>query len=194
MYSLKKLHKLALKTTFIALLFLTTLHCFSQNNHFKKGQATLQAGIGFISTLDNTNNNGLGISYPLTVPPLSLVADVGITDEISIGGYLATAKSNVYYQDLFQKIKLGTLSHFIIGVRGLYHFQLLDALDTYGGAMLGYNALKAKGYDDSEGKDAGITYTLLVGARYPFAKRAGAFIEIGYGVSAINIGLALQVK
>lgn len=104
------------------------------------------------------------------------------------------AKSDVYYQDLSQKIKLGSLSHVIVGVRGLYHFPLLEQLDTYGGTMLGYNAITATGYDNSTGKSSGLTYTVLAGARYPFTKAIGAFLELGYGVAAINVGLSIKVK
>lgn len=178
----------------VMLLLFATMTCYSQNTHFTKGQVTLQAGIGFFSTLDNTGDYGIGVTYPLKVPPVSLVGDVGVTDMMSIGLYVATAKSDVYYQDLSQKVKLGSLSHVIVGARGLYHFSLIEQLDTYGGVMLGYNAITATGYDNSTGKSSGLTYTVLAGARYSVAKAFGVFLELGYGVSSINLGLSYKIK
>lgn len=181
---------------FLTVLLLISAHtfCSSQNAHFAKGHIVLQPGIGFISTLGSSTDEGIGITTPLKVPPVSLVSDVGITESVSLGGYIATASSDVFYEDFAQRVKLGTLKHFVVGVRGLYHFELTEKLDTYGGAMLGYNAISAKGFDDSEGTAAGFTYTLLAGARYPFTPQIGAFLELGYGVSAINVGLSIRIK
>lgn len=161
----------------------------AQNSQFKKGQIDLQLGIGFLSTLNqNLKSGGYSASSSLTVPPVSVSTDFGITDEISLGGTLAYAKTHQHYEGM----DLGDVSHFIIGLRGLYHFELVTSLDTYAGAMLGYNVHKISDASSIE-KVNGLAYTLLVGGRYRFSKSTGVFLELGYGVASVNVGLNFKL-
>jgi len=178
-----------------AIMLLLGTSCFSQNTHFKKGQATLQAGIGFFSNLDATISTGQGIAFPLKMPPLSISADFAITDAVSLGGYIGRAVSDVNMVGLFETRNLGTMNYTIIGARGLYHFDLTKSLDTYGGAMLGYTIMKEKGNEDEyETESNMLAYNFLVGAKYSFTPNVGAFVEFGYGVAALNLGVFLKLK
>ena len=177
-----------MKTCALSLLALIySITANAQNDNFKKGQTDLQFGIGFLSTLNNTLKNS-GFDTKLTVPPVSATIDHAITDELSIGGTIAYAKTHLNYQDL----DLGTVSHFIIGIRGLYHFDVTPSLDTYGGAMLGYNIAKISD-ENSKTKVGGFAYTFLVGGRYRLAKTVGLFLEVGYGVASVNLGLNIKL-
>lgn len=183
-----------MKAVILSLALLLTLSSIAQNNLFNKKQTTLQLGVGFISTLTDKGDYGVGMSFPLKTPPISLALDHGVSDALSLGVYVATASNDVFYEDNAQKVKLGEMKHLIIGMRGLYHFDLTKKLDTYGGAMLGYNAMSVDGtIDDSKASQKGLTYTLLVGGKYYFNKGFGAFVELGYGVAAINLGLHVKL-
>lgn len=169
----------------LALIFSITVN--AQNDNFKKGQTDLQLGIGFFTNLNNAFKNE-GFDTKLTVPPVNATIDHAITDEWSIGGTIAYAKTHL--NDQGQDI--GTVSHLIIGVRGLYHFDVTPSLDTYGGAMLGYNGAKFSG-DSYKIKASVIAYTFLIGGRYRFSKNAGVFLELGYGVASANLGLNIKL-
>ncbi|MBI3719603.1 MAG: outer membrane beta-barrel protein [Sphingobacteriales bacterium] len=173
--------------------------CFGQNSQFKKGQIDINAGIGFITPLFAIS----GYDVKTKTPPISVTADYGITEELSVGLYVATAKDNVYgtLYDLNTGNsfygKQSTVSHFLIGGRLLYHFELNPKFDTYGGGMLGYNSVKEKAEPNiqliGETDTKGFTYTLLVGGRYRFAEHIGGFLELGYGVTVINLGLNIKL-
>lgn len=186
-----------LSAAFICIL--TSVSCFGQTNQFKKGQVDINAGVGFITPLFAIS----GYDVKTKTPPISIAADYGITDELSVGLYVASAKDEVFgtLYDLNTGNsfygKQSTISHFLIGGRLLYHFVLTPKLDTYGGGMLGYNSVNEKAepniqlYGDTKVK--GFTYTLLVGGRYRFAEHIGAFLELGYGVTVINLGLNIKL-
>jgi opacity protein-like surface antigen len=126
------------------------------------------------------------------VPPISATAEYGITDEISVGGYVATALSTVHFNTGAQSYNVGDIRHVIIGGRGLYHFDLLPSLDTYAGAMLGYNSVSTHDDGATTAQKSDITYTVMAGARYRLANTLGTFLELGYGVSVVNIGINLK--
>ncbi len=187
------------RLTITIIIALATSTCFAQNSQFKKGQVDINAGIGFITPLFIIS----GYDVKTKVPPISVTADYGITPELSVGLYAATAKENVYgiqYElntGNFLYGKQSTVSHFLIGGRLLYHFELSSKFDTYGGIMLGYNSVKEKAIPNIHligGTDTKVfTYTLLVGGRYRFAEHIGGFLELGYGVTAINLGLNFKL-
>lgn len=62
--------------------------------------------------------------------------------------------------------------------------------------MLGYNSVKETAEPNilliGETVAKGFTYSLLVGGRYRFTEHIGAFLELGYGVTIINLGLNLK--
>jgi hypothetical protein len=166
----------------------------AQNSLFKKGDANAQVGIGFISTLEDVNGDSpVGMTFPLTTPPVCIILEYGITDQFSIGGYFGKAKNNAYYHDIYGEHKLGTISHSVIGGRVAYHFEISSKFDTYAGGMLGYDLVNVKGYDDSEASRSGLTYNILVGGRYYLTDNIGGFLEIGYGVAVVNLGITLKL-
>lgn len=187
------------KLSILSVFLLATICSYGQTGQFVKGQKDINLGVGFITPLFDIS----GYDVKTKTPPISLTVDYGITDELSLGLYLASAKSEVYgtlinlntgypYYD-----KQSTLSHFLVGARLLYHFELHPKLDTYAGGMLGYNSVNEKAepnvqlYGDTKVK--GFTYTLLAGGRYRFTEHAGAFLELGYGVTVINLGLNIKL-
>ncbi|MFC5623713.1 outer membrane beta-barrel protein [Algoriphagus winogradskyi] len=169
----------------IAFLFAVTVINEVQAQQFQQGQMDLNIGVGLVPTF-GTGDVGI---------PLSASLDYGITDQISIGGYLGYAGSN----DNIPFLGKISYTYLIFGARGAYHFELTEKLDTYAGLLLGYNVASVSIENSSPGMpepDAagGFTYSVFGGARYHFNEKIGAFGEIGYGISVLNLGLTVKLK
>lgn len=121
---------------------------------------------------------------------------------IGIGGYLGYARDKEEISE--QGITVGCkYNDIIIGVQGNLHMQFVDRLDTYAGAMLGYEIVNAKNYGRSDDPDFdyshyiqtdanGMTFSLHLGARYYLTDNLATNIELGYGVAFANIGLSYR--
>jgi hypothetical protein len=157
----------------------------AQNNDFTdvKGINLVNAGIG-LGSYGLYGTGGL---------PITASYEHGITDKISAGvnvGYI----QRKYTHDW-------KYTYLIFGVRGSYHFnEILDIsdpkIDVYGGAGLIYRHYKFK-YTDTYGdvygyKSSGgsVDLDLHAGGRYKFNDNIGAYAEVGYGISPLQIGVA----
>lgn len=121
---------------------------------------------------------------------------------IGIGGYLGYAHDKVEISE--QGITVGcNCNDIIIGVQGNLHIQFVDRLDTYAGAMLGYEIVNTKNYGRSNDPNfdyshfinvdgSGMTFSLHLGARYYLTDNLAANIELGYGVAFANLGLSYR--
>ncbi len=121
---------------------------------------------------------------------------------IGIGGYLGYAhdKEEISEQGITAGCKYNDI---IIGVQGNLHMQFVDRLDTYAGAMIGYEIVNANNYGRSDDPDfdyshsidvngSGMTFSLHLGARYYLTDNLAANVELGYGVAFANIGLSYR--
>lgn len=188
------------KNIFLAIVFIAaTVNCSAQSSGFKRGQVDLNIGVGYLTPLFNNNNYN---DFKEITPPLSATLDVGITDGVSFGVYVGYTQDEVYgtLTDLGSGEryygKQSTISHTIIGGRLLYHIHVAPRLDVYSGGMLGYNDVEEVA---DEGialygitKEEALTYSVLIGARWRFAKVAGIFVEAGYGVTVLNAGINIK--
>lgn len=160
---------------------------------YTKGQQDLHLGIGL--------GTFYGSGYHTILPPINASYEKGITDNIGVGAYVgyATSRYNYSFADYHW-----TYSHIILGARGAYHYDLFKnpKLDTYGGLMLGFTIAKAKFHSDdplykaadyTSPSSGGFTWSGFVGARYQFKESLGAYAELGYGVSALNVGLRFKL-
>lgn len=156
----------------------------AQNTDFTnvKGANLLNAGIG-LGSYGLYGTGGL---------PITASFEHGITDKISAGiniGYI----QRKYWHDWKYR-------YFIFGVRGSYHFnELLNIsepkLDVYGGAGLIYRRYKfiytengtAHDYNSSGGS---LDINLHAGGRYKLNDHIGAYAEVGYGISPLQIGVS----
>ena len=78
-----------------------------------------------------------------------------------------------------------------------YHKELIDDVDTYAGIMVAYNSvgfdIDDPAFENLFDTDlSGIVPGVYLGARYHFTDNLGAFLELGYGVSAVNLGLTVR--
>lgn len=140
-------------------------------------------------------NAGIGIGHNLTGSgglPINVAVDYGINENISVGGYLGFLSSK-------QDFGAGTwkYSNIIIGGRGTYHHPLVGGIDTYAGAILGYNIVSAKWSGNQNNpvnaSASGIIYNAFVGARYHFSDNLGAYGELGFGIAILQLGITYRL-
>lgn len=170
--------------TAIFVLFVTA-STLSAQEVFKKNDVAMNMGIGF--------NNTLTTNSSTVVPPVSVSVEYGIVDNsfnedngsIGIGGYLG-------YTSYGKKNNSLTASYTILGTRGSYHYQFVPKLDTYAGLLLGLAFRSGDLIDNTNTSNTRLAYGIFVGGRYMFHENIGAFAEVGWGVSAINLGLSLK--
>ena len=150
---------------------------------YKKGNNNLNIGIG----------PGLhGIYGDMDIPAISAGFQAGVHEKISVGGLVGYSSSS----DAFSGDEW-TFTYIFIGARGEYHFIDLDVddFDLYGGVTLGYNIVSWDGpsvafYDPG---DSYLLYGFHLGGRYFFSQNIGAFLELGYGVGYIVVGVTFRL-
>lgn len=154
---------------------------------FKKGDKLLNIGIG----LNSVYSAGT---------PITAAFEVGVTDEISVGGLIDYVGTSYAYPG-----GSTSFSALYIGGRGSYHFNKLLNLrsndwDIYGGASLGYRSFSwsdsnfnGNNYGLGGSYGSGVFLGIHVGARYYFSDKVGAFLEGGGGGSGnVRIGVTFK--
>ena len=152
----------------------------SANAQSVKGKNYVNAGIG-IGTYGLHGTGGL---------PITASYEHGFTDQISAGLYLGYVGRK--YADDWK------YSYRIIGVRGSYHFNELlkitePSLDVYGGIAVFHRGFTLKyeaGGEKYKATDGDIGVGIHAAARYMFADHIGAYAEVGYGLSPLQLGVS----
>lgn len=140
--------------------------------HNAQAQNVVEKGVSIV-------NVGVGINDGAL--PINLSYDYGVI------GNLFDNKSALTLGGLAGVLVGKNESGLIIGPRVGLHYHFIPKLDTYLSVMLGYNSIKAK-YNNNGGFDWGTH----LGARYMFTPSVGGFLELGYGWSFANIGVAFR--
>ena len=156
---------------------------FAQDGIFSKGDQVVNVGIGLGTYISDKG-------YSMTIPPISASYEVGVVNlfdgrgGIGVGGYAAYLLRKSSADDY-------NVGDFVIGPRGLFHYQFVDNLDTYAGVMLGYDVVSYSNKNaDLGGSDFYTTF--FVGARYYFTSNVAVFGELGYGVSPLQLGFTFK--
>jgi hypothetical protein len=174
-----------------AILVFTFVSLAGQQPVFVKGSKVFNAGLGVGTPVFSSTYNRM------VIPPLSASVEIGITDHVlekgsvGVGPYLAFLS----YKWQFSNYR-ARYTNTVIGVRGNFHYPLVDKLDTYSGLLLGYDIVNVKEtgdpYDGYEDSASHIAWAWFVGGRYYFRENMAAMAEIGYGVAYLNLGLAFS--
>lgn len=201
-----KKRNLLLVATFMLSLFIAK----AQNP--ATGDKIISLGIGF-------GNNFTAASEELsnTIPPLFSSFEYILKDNvfsdgkgaIGIGG-VARFMNYKYSRISYSGTEFGTIrktalksavasssgygskySRFIIGPRAYLHYSLLYKLDTYAALMLGLNNV-SWGSGNTNNTHTSLTWSLFVGSRYYFTDNIAAMLELGYGATYVNIGIAYK--
>ena len=183
-----------LKSVFLFLAMVASISLNAQT--YSKGQKDLHLGIGLLSFY-------YGSGYNRIIPPVNASFEVGITDNIGVGGFVGVSTAKYKYS--IYNVDYGwRYTWLTIGARGAYHFDILNdpKIDTYVGAMLGLHIVSATFYTDnsaitgssySSPATSGAGWSLFGGCRYQFSEKLGVYGELGYGYSLLNVGLRLKI-
>jgi hypothetical protein len=182
-----------LKAVFV-LLFGLSFNAGINAQLFSTGDRMINLGIGVPSYLG-------GNGYQTKLPLISGSFDYGVFDgmldgkaAISVGGYLGYTANRFK----FAGNQGYNFLYFIIGPKATFHYNFVDTWEAYGGLLLGYTAVSSSSYGevtDLFGKpdnESRFIPAIYVGARYYFASNMAAFGELGYGISAISVGLSFK--
>ncbi|MDB5261046.1 MAG: hypothetical protein JWQ14_327 [Adhaeribacter sp.] len=145
-------------------------------------------------------NAGIGLGvYNAGGIPLGASVEVGIKNNIAVGGFI----DYVNYNRKFNGFKW-KYNFLYFGGRASYHLGDLFAalgmanekLDPYAGLSLGLRTVSYKENDNYQNYVSPYKTHVFVGghlgARYFFTHNIGGFAEVGYGVSALRLGLAVK--
>ena len=142
-------------------------------------------------------NGGIGLaSYWGGGIPIGVSYETTLIDNLSVGGSLDYA----HYGRNYGGYKW-SYNFIYAGARGSYHFgELLetsDKFDPYAGISLGFRFASYKdtyGYtsDYYNPYNSGLYMGIHVGGRYYFTDKIGGFAEVGYGVSALRLGVTAK--
>lgn len=178
--------------TVLGMVVAFALLSFNANAQVDEGQIDMNLGFGLLT---------FGATGDVGVPPLSFSLDYAIKDNITVGGFLG------YYSSSQEVPSFGgnyvfKYSYTIVAARGTYHYPLVDELDTYGSVLLGYIVGNSSveipnganpAFTPPAASVGGVAYGFSVGARYHFTDNLGAFAELGYGISLLNLGLTYKL-
>lgn len=183
-----------MKKTVLCLIMAFSFILTSQAQVFQKDDKVVNLGIG-LGTFH-------GSGYSTIIPPIGGSFEYGIVDglidgnaSIGVGGYLGFTSSRFKYASGDYGYNY---NYFILGARGAFHYQFVDKLDTYAGLMLGYQIGSSSKYGNWGGiniepnSSSYFTYSFFVGARYYFSNSFAAFAELGYGIAALQLGVAFK--
>ncbi len=188
----------------------------AQAQSFDVGTNAVNLGIGLGGTrysYINSYNDRYTIS-----PTLCGSFERGVTElgpgVLGIGGFLA--RKSVKYEYMSPASWSGGYaynydqrwSNTVIGLRGSWHYNEWhgsDRFDLYGGVMLGYNIGSYKdkstrtrngvteAYNENYSYSTSfVTWSTYLGGRYFFSDNVGAYLELGYGMTYLNLGATLK--
>lgn len=182
---------------FVIVLFLAAPFLSAQQNLFKMGDKLLGIGMGLGSTLYAS-----GTGYSTGVPPISVFYEHPVADRIlnkgvvSVGGYAGYSLFKSRFNTDGETFGWN-YHNFIVGAGGWFHYPFIHELDTYAGAMIGYNIVSASEYGDPgiyvPLSTGGIVFSGFVGARYYFSQYIAGFVQLGYGVSYLTFGVSIRL-
>ena len=165
-----------------------------QESMFNVGDKVVNIGLGLGSTFYS------GLYYKSTVPPLSISFEKGIVDEVFEKGVIGIGAYAGYSGYKYEFMDWGwRYTTFILGARGAFHYPVIEKLDTYSGLLIGYQIVSSKEFGtlgtgfNYSASGSHVTWSWFVGGRYYFSDNLGAFLELGYGITYLNLGLAIKL-
>ncbi|MEO5584438.1 MAG: hypothetical protein ABIQ75_03200 [Flavobacteriales bacterium] len=190
------------KTTLKALCLLTATASIPMvtNAQFEKGDNVLGVGIGVLGGY-NVGLSGSGVTQS---PAFSLHFDHAMGElgpgTWGLGGYVGFKTTSYKYDYIYYNYDR-RYTFLVFGARGTWHYNSwhTDKLDTYAGVLLAFKSVSVKDNTDYGAYPNNYSYSgsgfgpgAFIGARYYFSDNIGAYAELGYGITVIQLGLTVK--
>ena len=161
---------------------------------------SIQIGCGFPNRLatyfsDYQTLSGGSVKSNLTY---SVSYDRSITDNLSIGGYLAygsatwTVHEYTFYYSSYMTTNTYTLSALALLFRATYYIPMNESFQWYAGVAVGKGALAEDLNGSAYDAASVIMYDVHAGGLYYFNEHVGMFGEIGFGLAYLNGGFSFK--
>ncbi|TLX72265.1 hypothetical protein E9993_18295 [Labilibacter sediminis] len=161
------------------------------------GEHSLGIGIG-VPAINNTHTS--------RSPAITATYEYGFSDKIGIGyiggGALLSFSGAENEYTYINTKHTSNYSNVIMGPRAAYHFDMVELtgdnnwsnIDVYSGLFLGLNFQNHK-YTNTEIKqnNTKLITDIFAGIRYGFNDKLGAFAEVGFGVTYLNLGVNVRL-
>jgi hypothetical protein len=189
----------SIKLVLLAILFIASAYTQLSGQLFNVGDKNLNLTIGIGTPWVLYNN------YHTVLPPVAASFDYGFRDDLgpgilSIGGMVGATTYRDHRTSINWVNDYGYKSTTaIVALRGTYHYQFIDKLDTYGGIHLGMRFESWKQYGNFptvyEPKDFDMrpVFSLFGGAKYYFTEQLAAMVEVGYSIAFVNLGVCVKL-
>lgn len=182
----------------------TSLLTAQSSHSVASGRISISTGIGLAPTYYKAGET-------TGLPPLTFKLGVDLTKQFSLAAFAGyssvTTGEKSFSQDFGSYLVNKTM---VVGLRAETKKVFSKKFEVYGGAMLGYHHSDVKEYDsethvlavrasdaatpfDPNAPKGKMVYSAFMGANYRFAKKIGAYCELGYGISLVNAGLTFRL-
>ena len=157
-----------------------------------KNSIVLSAGVGIGTALD------IGRTV---VPPIVFQGEYGVVDHlfdahsaIGVGACIGYAAGQKTYDRLFYQY----ITSVLLGVRGTFHYEFVERLDTYAGIMLGGNIANTRNEGIWPGagnppRNGGFVGDFYLGAKYYVLPYMAVYGEFGFGVAYFTLGVSFKL-
>lgn len=191
----------------LSTLILTASIPMAASAQFNEGENVLGLGVGVLGGY-TVGWNGSGVSQS---PALNFHFDHGMGElgpgTWGLGGYVGyktiSYKENYNYGSGNYSYNYH-YSYLVIGARGTWHYNEWhnNKWDTYGGVMLAYRGVSYTDNSDYPSGYPGNSYSydgsglglsVFLGSRYYFSDKFGAYGELGYGLTALQLGVTMKL-
>lgn len=165
---------------------------FGSKITFDKGTVIVNGAVGLFSPYYLTGSS-------MTIPPIILGAEYGITPKIGIGVSVGFTGSTYKFSDIYRL----EYTYIVPQVRGAYHFINRDKLDIYAGLSVGYSIVNYQYVvlasstitDPNVGRSlGGFAPGIFIGGRYYLTNQLAIFAEAGYNISFISLGVTFRIQ
>jgi hypothetical protein len=170
-------------------LMLLFLPCFfiaqlvAQESTFSKGDNVLKIGVGIGSLI--------GSAYASTFPPITGSLEFGVADNVLKKGAIGVAPFIGFGAYKYQTYSRNENYTYIpVGVRGVFHYPLVNKLDTYAGLLFGYIVVSGTHIGSAYGSRG--YGSVFIGGRYYFSEKFAAMLELGAEIVPLHIGVAYK--
>ena len=186
---------------FLCMFFICTI-AHSQSS--PAGSFFISSGVGIIPSYT-------GKTTQTDFPAVNLEIGYRISKGFSLNtyfGYTAVSSTPKVHSDGIESEVQNKTK--MIGLKGQFHRNFTDKIEMYGGALVGISSFKRSETDMRTGEKvlrtieepspynpnaptAQFLYSGVIGCKYWLNPKVGAYTELGFGISLLNLGVSVKL-